>query len=688
MLLWLAAAAAPWLIHLWLRKRQQVIDWGAMQWMLQALQRHSRPLRFWQWLLLVLRTLALMLLALAVAQPLGCRMLKSPEEQALRLHLLVLDASGSMQTKYPSGETRWQRAIEEATAVCDQAAAGDQFVVLRMESVPEYLIAEPTGDVAAVKQELEQSRCGCSVADWEATEKVLVSLVEKWKAVEERRKVQVTLWSDAQRATWETSADLQLQKNPLGSFDSVELRNLSDSAPVSNIAVASIGLPAQIPVAAETIQVQAVLHNFGDRAADHKVVRLSVDGAVRDSQVVSLASNTDQTVSFELKLQAGERILKMETDPDALTVDDQRWEVITIHDRIRVALLGSEEATQMLATALVPDPADTAFEVISGRVDDANLMKQQNGLIFLCDPDRIRSDTVQAMGEQVLQGASIWYWAGPRAKVSLMNRLLWEQSRPPLLPARLGAVAQADVYRVDPLEYKHPILAAFANYPDAGLTTIPVFRYRHFDNVAAEAQNVLAIAQGDPFCIVVPRVNGGSVGCIAVPADVGREGAEAWTGFAAWPSFVPFVQSLCRWSLTQGQARSTTIGEPLVGRGGESIELEKPDGAVQHLMTTATEMGNTWRVSRTEQVGIYRYHDAVQDRVLAVNADLAESDLRTVDWEQVNQRYAETGDASVKSEPGAQEWVQHPLFRYVLGGSLGFLLLEMSVIAWLQRRFR
>ncbi len=177
------------------------------------------------------------------------------------------------------------------------------------------------------------------------------------------------------------------------------------------------------------------------------------------------------------------------------------------------------------------------------------------------------------------------------------------------------------------------------------------------------------------------------MGCLAVPADVGKEADQAWTGFAAWPSFLPFVQNLARWSLTQGQARSVTIGQPLQGRGGESVELIKPDGSTQRLATTPDPSGNLWHLSRTDQLGVYRYHDSRQDHSLAVNVDLAESDLSTIEWEPLRESYQSESVRRSPAQPTTNDWTQQPLFRYALGATLGFLLLEMSVIGWLQRRF-
>ena len=66
---WLAAAAAPILIHLWSRRKHREMSWAAMEYLLAAMRRKTRRLHFEQWLLLALRTLIVVLLVMAVAEP-------------------------------------------------------------------------------------------------------------------------------------------------------------------------------------------------------------------------------------------------------------------------------------------------------------------------------------------------------------------------------------------------------------------------------------------------------------------------------------------------------------------------------------------------------------------------------------------------------------------------------------------
>src|SRR5436190_4974649 len=69
----LLLASIPIIIHILNRRRYKTVQWAAMEFLLRAMRKNRRRLKFEQWLLLATRCLLLFLLALALARPLaGC----------------------------------------------------------------------------------------------------------------------------------------------------------------------------------------------------------------------------------------------------------------------------------------------------------------------------------------------------------------------------------------------------------------------------------------------------------------------------------------------------------------------------------------------------------------------------------------------------------------------------------------
>src|SRR6188768_1102576 len=68
----LAAVSIPIIIHILNRRRFKTVTWAAMDFLLRAMKKNRRRLRFEQWVLLATRCLLLLLLGMALARPLGC----------------------------------------------------------------------------------------------------------------------------------------------------------------------------------------------------------------------------------------------------------------------------------------------------------------------------------------------------------------------------------------------------------------------------------------------------------------------------------------------------------------------------------------------------------------------------------------------------------------------------------------
>src|SRR3954451_17904177 len=93
----LAAASIPIIIHILNRRRFKSVTWAAMDFLLRAMKKNRRGLRFEQWVLLATRCLVVFLLGMALARPLAC------ENRSLAgiggrtgLNVFVVDNSYSM----------------------------------------------------------------------------------------------------------------------------------------------------------------------------------------------------------------------------------------------------------------------------------------------------------------------------------------------------------------------------------------------------------------------------------------------------------------------------------------------------------------------------------------------------------------------------------------------------------------
>jgi hypothetical protein len=220
-------------------------------------------------------------------------------------------------------------------------------------------------------------------------------------------------------------------------------------------------------------------------------VELVIDGRRVEQTTVKIQPGGKASVSFPWRFDApGDHLLEVRIAGDGLDVDNHRWLAVPVKERIHVLCVDGRPSadryrsgTGYLSAALAPAEG-------SGRpvqvevVPESQLRETQLGqydCVFLADVPRFTSAEARTLESYVRAGGSVVFFLGPQVEAADYNRELGGQSPggARLLPARLGDVVERDPQkaRLDPREYRHPIIRPFEGHEAAGLLTTPVFRH-------------------------------------------------------------------------------------------------------------------------------------------------------------------------------------------------------------------
>ncbi len=85
------------------------------------------------------------------------------------------------------------------------------------------------------------------------------------------------------------------------------------------------------------------------------------------------------------------------------------------------------------------------------------------------------------------KGAALFSFSAIRVLPDRYNQILGGSQGVRVLPAVLKDAVSESQYRFDPLEYRHPLVAAFKGREQAGLLTTPIYRYFRLE-AASEAR--------------------------------------------------------------------------------------------------------------------------------------------------------------------------------------------------------
>ena len=320
------AALGPIAIHLMNRRRFRVVEWAAMEFLLEAVQRNRRILRLRDILLLLLRTAVVLLFGLALARPFFSGSF-SDEDSDAALHAVLL-VDNSLSTNYQTlGRNVLDLSKTRAEEFIDELPEGSRITVVPVCGSP----AGYTLDAYANREDARAALKRIVAVDRSSGAAVAADLArEACRQVPELSK-RVVLIGDQQKTNWTTDAasiwkDLpEVQVVDVGPQD-VENSWVEDFRVQDSIADV------------ETMTVfSAVLRHVGPSTRENVSVSLSVDGTEVDSKTVDLSPGQSLAVSFPYQFdatpEAGQPLFsraEVSLSPDRLPEDDARFLAVPV----------------------------------------------------------------------------------------------------------------------------------------------------------------------------------------------------------------------------------------------------------------------------------------------------------------------------------------------------------------------
>jgi hypothetical protein len=298
-----AAVVVPLIIHLFQRHQGPRVVFPAVRYLRRAETEHARRIKLRQLLLMLMRIVAILLLAIAAARPFLSAAGTSHQPSAV---VIVLD--NSMSASVVQGDRRVLDELKDrALETIGDAEAEDLFWLIRAGAPWEPALP---GDATTTARRIRETVPTGAAAD-------LIASLERARAVLEAgadgRATEIHLLSDLQ-ATNLATRHLRSDWPPI-------LAWIGSVAPPPNIAITAVDIGGGVPpIAGQRSTVAGVIS--GDSAADSVNVRLAIDGRV----VAAAAAPTGSATILPFPSRpAGYVSGWIEKDPDAVRGDDRRW---------------------------------------------------------------------------------------------------------------------------------------------------------------------------------------------------------------------------------------------------------------------------------------------------------------------------------------------------------------------------
>ncbi len=700
MLLWLPAVAVPPLIHMLSRRRRRTVDWAATRLLQRALSDcGGRRAQVAERFLLGARCAVVALAVIALAEPVtdggGGRMAAGRATH----RVLVFDVSYSMAYRR-DGQSHLERSKQWAREMVRQSPPETEYSLVAMGRRPVVITEGPRSDGTELMTAIDGLDVAHGSADVAATFKAIGRLLSGRGGLRQRHgPTDVFVFTDLGATSWDAMSPAPGTPPRGGGAGNVPAADLWEqlasvvlcdvgTAGFSNTAVNAVRMASGKAAIGQPVEFTAFLAHFGSDPADRQVAQWWIDGAPGPREAISFDTRDRVDVSLTHAFtQAGMHTVELRLDPDALTLDDYRLACVPVVERLHVLCVGGRDgATYYLLRALQPDVADrgpvAATDALPGTLLDHSL--DAFDCIMLANVRRLRSEETRALRGFLDRGGGVICFMGDEVELECYN--LWQDSdqtgQEPIVPARLNGIVRSDRNYIDPLDFQHPILRQFRGPGASALTTTPVFSHVRLDvdRSLGGTRVAAAFGNGDPAIVVAPMGQGTSiiVATAASLASVDAETGRPWTAMPAWPSFLPLVQELVKYStLRQAERVNSLVGAPLTisAAPGVDVTVVAPDG------DESTLTGNVPRPTRqfhaTDRRGLYVVrHGRGNPQRFAVNLDTAESDLRRTNVASLP-RGIEVRSRAESTEPSVARsgrvWQAYPALMGIL---LGLLLFE------------
>ena len=684
-------AVLPILIHLVGRKRIEQVTFGAFRFLRKHAERVVRRHRFLEFLLVLLRCLALAGLALAFAYPF-LRSGNNPdgsEPGANSATLLLVDASWSMRSP-----GKMEAARKQARAALDKLP-GDCAAGVATFAGNLSVVAPLSRDLVPARDAVDKIQPGTLSGNLNRALEEAGRLLDRTTATQKR----VVLVSDMSARAWDRKEPLKLPgavKLVLEALPARESKDLNVRQVVVPPVVLAGGFEQDIiaEVANETAEQRA-----------NVTVNFYIGGKSVEKRAVNLRPKSTSLVRFRQRFETpGETIGRVVIEvEDEMKENNEVAFVIPVLPRVQVLLINGDPDSNptrndgfFLAKALSPDASSpvNVREVPAEKWDPASLKDMD--VVMLANVGKLPEASIAALEKFMLAGGGLAAFMGKYVVPEEFNAGLAR-----LFPCKLREIQEAQPEQplsIGAADFSHEIFQSFDGPHNGNFASARFTKY--FEIKDSQAAHVLA-----RFNAVSAATSLGAPVLLARTAGRGRSVLFTsavdleWNDFCLKAVFLPFAQETTRWlcrqrlQASQNRIAGQTVRHSLPAVLSE-VELKLPSGSMEKLPVRAAAGGDDAAPEKLgvveftpQERGVYTLTAGSEKWNYAVNLPPEEMDAAQFDPRELTSAVAAQEDAA-RAEGGAVAEIaplRKPLWTLALGIVCALLVAEMILATYLAR---
>lgn len=687
----LVAAAIPLIIHLFNFRRPKRVDFSSLAFLKELQKSTMQRVRIKQWLLLLLRTLALACLILAFARPTMTGGLSGtlggPANSSIAL---VVDNSLSMSLRDAQG-SYLEQAREMAASLVDETEQGDEIAVLPVASSstvpPElYKNRSPSLDaIADITVEPNAAVTASTVADAAA---LLADASHLNK--------EIYLLADLQQSTF-----LDSLQNELPTDIRTVLIPIGDRTH-TNVGVTGLRVISRIIEVGQPSRIAATLTNYSEETIEGYVASLYLDGERVAQASADLKPGVSTTVHFTVTpQQRGWLSGLVQIEDDAFEYDNLRYFTLHVPERRKLLIVeGQDQQADFIELALSSQLTRGRVTFDVETIDESRLAATTLGAydaVVLVGLQDLSSGEVASLKRYVESGGGIMLFPSEAARAPDYNAL-FEALEGGAFSGFSGTLGSGRrIATFDQIDLEHALFEGVFDEADFGgeteVESPDLYFAMNYTPSTGTEQTIIELSNSFPFLQEI-RHGGGAAFLMATAPD------SRWSDLPLRGLFIPLLyRSVYYLSSSESvQGEQLIVGEESELRltgvpEGQSLHLESPDGeeiTPEQRSLFGAVLLQTDASLRAPGIYDIKSGESLVRRV-AVNLDSRESNLQVYEPQEAADRLSEATGSPVRVlEPGSGgvtqviETIQAErtgieLWNVFLLLALIFMILEMLV---------
>ena len=583
-LLGLAAAGIPLIIHLFNFRRPRRIDFSSLAFVRELEQTTMRRVRIKQWLLLLMRTLALAALVLAFARPtLTGGLAGIVGGNAKAAVGVLIDNSRSMEVRDSRGSVMSQ-AIDAANAIIDNTGDGDEIMVLTTAGPTS---AQPVSfrsrdgardyvaDVGAADGARSVGGAAKSLADVVAESPLLNK--------------EVYLVTDAQVSTLGDST--RVETDPSVQYRLVKLND----RPADNVGITNVEVLSRIVELGQPVRMSAEIANYAERDVRSYVASVFLENQRVAQATVDIPANSVVRADFTATAPARgwlRGVVRGESD-DFESDDERHFTLHVPRERSLLIVRGEDQSTEYLSLALSPTLAREGVFFSTRTIAEMDLPAERidgYDAIVLVGLNSISSGEVATLSQYVEQGGGLLIFPAAETDFSDYDNLLASLGGGRVvgtigtLGGAANAGSDASVASLAEVELEHPLFDGVFDEESLrrgrGVEQLAVYFAAAYQPSTGTEQTLITLSSGNPFMQEMRHGSGAALWLSVAPDP-------RWSELPVRGLFVPLLYRAVFYLSAGEQAGGDqlVVGRPAEIRlsgvpRGAGLALRGPDGEV------------------------------------------------------------------------------------------------------------